>query len=65
MDRELHDLLHRFWELEEEVSFAAALSLSADEQECEQHFLMKLFVFRMKTFEMQLKRFVSHSVNFN
>ncbi|XP_029671494.1 uncharacterized protein LOC115240470 [Formica exsecta] len=37
MDRELHDLLYRFWELEE-IPSRKNSSISNEEQECEQHF---------------------------
>lgn len=37
MDRALHDLLHRFWELEE-IPSRVNSSMSTEEQECERHF---------------------------
>lgn len=37
LDRELHDLLHRFWELEE-IPSRYNSSISTEEQECENHF---------------------------
>lgn len=37
LDRELHDLLHRFWELEE-VPVQRNSSISTADQECENHF---------------------------
>lgn len=37
IDKELHDLLQRFWKLEE-ISSLSTSSLSVDEQECDQHY---------------------------
>lgn len=37
MDRTLHDLLHRFWELEE-IPSRVNSSMSMEEQKCERHF---------------------------
>jgi len=37
VDKNLYDLLQRFWKLEE-VSSSSTASLSTDEQECEQHY---------------------------
>ncbi|XP_067209115.1 uncharacterized protein [Linepithema humile] len=37
IDRELHDLLQRFWKLEE-ISSSTTMSLSIDDQACEQHY---------------------------